>query len=98
LLKLGAWLRFYVSTSKMSEGCDRRRRQADAQPKTSTGRSPPALSVTKISAGMVGHSFALVADALESSAGVLSRILGTLRAPRPMSCWHLIDFVGSCME
>jgi hypothetical protein len=30
------------------------------------------LSITKISAGMVGHSFALVADGLESGADVLS--------------------------
>ena len=34
-----------------------------------------ALSVTKISAGMVGHSFALVADGLESGADVLSGLV-----------------------
>ncbi len=33
------------------------------------------LSVTKISAGMVGHSFALVADGLESGADVLSGLV-----------------------
>src|SRR3984885_15155248 len=34
-----------------------------------------ALSGTKISAGMVGHSFALVADGLESGADVLSGLV-----------------------
>src|SRR5713101_4056844 len=33
------------------------------------------LSVTKISAGLVGHSFALVADGLESGADVLSGLV-----------------------
>src|SRR5258708_30417119 len=33
------------------------------------------LSVTKISAGFVGHSFALVADGLESGADVLSGLV-----------------------
>jgi cation diffusion facilitator family transporter len=33
------------------------------------------LSVTKISAGAVGHSFALVADGLESGADVLSGLV-----------------------
>ena len=31
-----------------------------------------ALALTKVSAGLLGHSFALVADGLESSADVLS--------------------------
>jgi divalent metal cation (Fe/Co/Zn/Cd) transporter len=33
------------------------------------------LSAAKISAGFVGHSFALVADGLESSANVLSGLV-----------------------
>jgi divalent metal cation (Fe/Co/Zn/Cd) transporter len=33
------------------------------------------LSVTKISAGFVGHSFALVADGLESGADVLGGLV-----------------------
>jgi hypothetical protein len=35
----------------------------------------PGLSATKISAGMVGDSFALVADGLESGADVLSGLV-----------------------
>jgi divalent metal cation (Fe/Co/Zn/Cd) transporter len=33
------------------------------------------LSVTKVSAGLLGHSFALVADGLESGADVLSGLV-----------------------
>jgi hypothetical protein len=50
------------------------------------------LSATKISAGFVGHSFALVADGLESGADVLGGLVvffGLKIAVKPPDCEHL---------
>jgi hypothetical protein len=51
LLKLGAWPRFSVPTSRMYEVCDRIRGQAAAQPKARTGQSPKTSLVQSICTG-----------------------------------------------